>query len=1171
MKDNQNSRWNVNRIVIFLALVLSLVVFVVPFSVSGQVFDYGDVTFGSAGTPHEEYLATQLPAEAGKPVQWVKQVKVQNIYDQAESELIVAVPEDAQNIIVTEMGSNAVLSIEIGAGEITIRDSLEFMEEKSYMIKYETPSPEQSETTLTRDGEALVKNVIVSSEHHYEDVLTYTDIPEVEVQEAEESIRLYWFINGIRTDVTDDPGFDIQLYDTNNNGMYDRMSWVTPHLSTQIFEVVIFSDVDPGSYSNIGLTLLYPSDGEYITSTSRVGFNYSVQYNSSTTVYCNLTVDGDVKRENIPTLADMEITTYFNISSGQHDWNVNCEGSDGASNTSSTRSFTVDLDTPQVTLNTPDYHVSHTNSIQLNFTPVDVRYPVLVCDLSVNGALNQTDIIVNNNTLRTVSLVGLSNGVYDWNVSCEDAAGNVGSSEERVFYISQGTPSDYNISSNKASYFMGESGYLVIDAKPGSNLTMFVSTPLSDSFFEYHNGQTFPLIQVINYTNNAGTYSIDGIFTNGGDMYVVKTSFEVTNSFAADIEANKTTGEPGTEFTFEVTSAGGIGNVSFEWDFDDEETATGDEVTHTFDAVGEYIVEVTATDGKGNKVTDTVEIDVFNKHSVMVIVKELQTQHVLENVAVEIDDERKYTDSKGEANFSVYEGKRRVYVTHPGYEWVKQVRNITGDITITVELNNTGLTNYTPPAETEESSNQTAQQEQDAVTDAETLLSKVSTAIDGLESSDQAMKAVIGALGVESELQRARKELRQIIRDLGNAELSKDLTAEEKKSRIQNITARLEGFKDLIITVEVQDTTEYVDYPKTADISMLSSEYLRYKNLEYSKGQTKDYVEQNTELQKDLTITTRLSIVELTLLSGDTKKASVVINKLTKMPVDTKDTVLIEYVPKEVAESAADITQLTKFEIVKGDPILEFDASLDEYAYYVEAESSIEDLKKTKHVLLHKPAEKEEKGLVGITGFSILPKVKNPKLFAEVVIILLLLIAYLVYHFELIDKVREWRGKKDPGKAPYETDMAYKPESTIGSITRKVKTFVRKEDEKLMNELAHIRALMTTAHRHAADNQHDRAAGTYKDVMDAYTGLSQEAKSGVHHETTQVYNSILLSKAEHLLNEAFVHISNKQHDRAKDHYSEIKEIYPKLEKEHRAAVSERCMKLHARLFETSLT
>ena len=1157
---------NVKRLILLVFLSLFLAIVVSPTAVVAQIDSCSDVTASMMETPHSEYRSTQLPAEVGKPVQWVKQVDVQNLYDQTVSELTVTIPEGAMNVVVTDIRDKRALDAIVDSNEVTIIDSLGFNEQKTYVIKYETPAPEKSETPLTRDGEKLVKNVIVSSEEHYEDVLTYTAIPEIE--NAEDVVKLYWNINGMKTDVTDDPEFDFRFYDTDGDGLYDQISWIAPHLSTQIFEIIIFSDVDPGSYTDIGITLQNPADGEYIMSTNRVNFNYSVQYNSSTTVYCNLTIDGMVRRENIPTLADTEITTYFNLSSGQHSWFVSCQGDDGAANTSETRTFTIDLDNPVVTLNTADYYVSYENSIRLNFTPTDTKYPVMVCSLSINGALNRTGLIVSNNTKATILIPNLANGVYDWNVSCEDAASNIGRSEERVFYISAGTPSEFNISPNKDVYGMGEIGYLIINARTGSDLTMFVDSPNHESFFRYFTGETFPLVEMINFTNSAGTYNIDGIFTEGGDTYIVKTSFEVTNSFNVDIDANKTTGEPDETFKFEASSSGGIGNVSYEWDFGDDTTATGQKVEHKYGSVGEYEVEVTATDNKGNKVTDTQKINIFNKHNLQITIRELQTQHVMGDVPVEVDDERKYTNSKGMVNFTVYEGKRRIYVAYEGYEWVKQVRNITEDLAITIELNNTDP-NYTYSVEDEVDTEASAEAGS-AKQEAEALLAQVSAAMESLNSNDQATKAVMTSLGVEAGLQKARKQLRQVIRDLGNAESPTDMETDERESKIEASKKVIDELKSTITSIDVQDTTEFVDYPRASDISMVSEEYLMYKKLEYTKRKKQNYIKQNTELQTEVTFTTRLSVVDIEMLSGDKKTISVVINKLTKMPVDTAGMLIAEYIPKEAAQSVSEIIKLTEFEVIKSDPILKFSPDTESYAYYIDSAVDIEKLKKTKHIMLREPETKDEEGLAGVTGFSILSlmHIDNPKLAIELALIIMLLLAYIAYHFELIDRLKEWRKGK---QTVYETDMAYQPESRLESMFNKIKTFIKKEDELLVRELAHIRSLIVSAHKHAAEKDHDKASKTYGKIMESYKDLSREAKSNVHQETKHVFNRILLSKIDHLLDEAHIHLQNKDHDKAQSHYSEIKTLYAKLEKEHRAAVSERCMRLHERLFETSLT
>ena len=1148
-------------------IILFVMSFILAAAVVAQTTDTTDITMAAAGIPNTEYKATQLPAEVGKPVQWVKRVDIENMYDQTTTELSVNIPEDADKITAVDVADNKAMQVTVENQEAIINDSLEFNEKKTYLIRYETPAPEKTETPLVREGTQLTKNVVVSSEYHYQDILTYTQIPEMS-KSSSSNIRLYWQLDGTSKDVTADPEFDVRFYDTNGDGRYDRMSWMTPHLSTQIFEVVIYSTVDAGNYTNIAINLLSPTSSEYIRSNTKTGFNYSVQYNSSTLVYCNLSVDSIVKQANIPTASNTLINTYFNLSTGEHSWKVNCAGSDGATNTSETRTFTIDVDTPTVTLNVPDYYVSSTGTLQLNFTTIDNNYPVMICALSINNAINRTGIIASNNTLQTVSYSGVPNGVYKWNVSCDDGANNRGASEQRTYYISTGTPSEYNISPNKDAYAMGESGYFIISAKPGSNLTMFIDSPTHDSSFRYFNGRTFPIVEPINFTSNSGTYNIDGIFMNSGNMYVVKASFTVTNNFEASIGVNDTKTEPDQTLRFKANSTGGIGNVTFDWDFDDNTTTSGSAVDHAYSQVGEYIVRLTATDAKGNKATEEYTINVFNLHNIQIVVREKSTQRLVPNITVEVDDERKNTDQYGSVNFSVYEGKRRIYIANEHFDWVKQVRNITEDEVINIDLVPTGTSNYTYDFVVEEASNDTTSQENDTQQSGEVLLAEISAALETMESKDAATKQVMEALGARQNLETAQKDIRQILRDIGNTELSRNLTTEERNARIANITKRFSEINKTITGVDVLDTAEYVDYAKSSDVSMLSAEYIRFRKVNYSNREKEGYIKKNTEMQSQITIKTRLAIAALTLLSGDTKTISIVINDVESLPNDTTDTAIVEYVPKEIASSTSDMKVNSVFETVKSDPILKFSPTPGMYSYYVEKDVGLEELKKTKHVLLKEPL-KETAGLLGVTGFSIFPNVKfsNPKLALEILIMVALLLAYLAYQFEAVDRVKEYYKRK---RGEYSPDANTYDPTKNQSIATRMGEFIRKEETEFAHELTHIRALMTMAHAHAKNNRHEHAEETYKEIMEHYKILGQDAKAAVHMDTKAVYNSIMLSKINHSIEEAFKHIDNNDVEVAKSHYSEIKQLYSKLGKEHRATVSDKCIKLHEKIFELSL-
>ncbi len=101
----------------------------------------------------------------------------------------------------------------------------------SYEIFYETDPPEAAEEEIT----PYRKMIVISSAFNYTDVLAYTDIPE----SPRDSIKLYWYIDCIRTDVTRDERIDLKLVDSDGDNLVDRLQWTVPHLSNQTFEVDI--------------------------------------------------------------------------------------------------------------------------------------------------------------------------------------------------------------------------------------------------------------------------------------------------------------------------------------------------------------------------------------------------------------------------------------------------------------------------------------------------------------------------------------------------------------------------------------------------------------------------------------------------------------------------------------------------------------------------------------------------------------------------------------------------------------------------------------------------------------------------------------------------------------------------------------------------------------------
>ena len=130
--------------------------------------------------------------------------------------------------------------------EVIIKDMGE------YEVEYYTEAPVAFEEEIDK----YKKRIIVSGpELGYENILTFTTIPEILEIGKEGSLRVYWVEQG-----SYEP---FLAYDKDDNGFIDYIEWNTPHLSGQTFEISIMI-LNVQSYPTVGgdWTVLFNTTGK---------------------------------------------------------------------------------------------------------------------------------------------------------------------------------------------------------------------------------------------------------------------------------------------------------------------------------------------------------------------------------------------------------------------------------------------------------------------------------------------------------------------------------------------------------------------------------------------------------------------------------------------------------------------------------------------------------------------------------------------------------------------------------------------------------------------------------------------------------------------------------------------------------------------------------------------
>ncbi len=191
----------------------------------------------------------QYDAVLGKPVKWKKQIELPE-----KGNVKVELPKGSEKIVVSKiidresysekeasqkeesspsqgklLTENRKVKEKSNSIEVLIEDNSDL-----YEIEYETPAPYSSEEETEKGKKVIIAG---SEEVHYENVLAFTNLSESLDIRSPSELKIYWIEEEVYLPAE-------RVEDKDNNGFYDYVEWIVPHLSNQTFLITIQSGTE---------------------------------------------------------------------------------------------------------------------------------------------------------------------------------------------------------------------------------------------------------------------------------------------------------------------------------------------------------------------------------------------------------------------------------------------------------------------------------------------------------------------------------------------------------------------------------------------------------------------------------------------------------------------------------------------------------------------------------------------------------------------------------------------------------------------------------------------------------------------------------------------------------------------------------------------------------------
>jgi hypothetical protein len=357
-----------------------------------------------------------------------------------------------------------------------------------------------------------------------------------------------------------------------------------------------------------------------------------------------------------------------------------------------TINLSVDGKNENVTINESD-----TVNITARIDIKEGRLELLINDEIKNTTINQTE----NRTI-THNKKFTEPGIYEIKARYNETENYT--SKEIILEVT--VQESLIIQTNKDKYNLGEQGIYYLYAPLGTIVEIEIckNDTINIGFTKCYSKEQKPITEATATLEKDGKKwtSITLDKTLKPTLHELRAKIsgtEITRTTTYDVIDNmiletsgKTKLKLNEETTLKATIKGGITPHTYTWTLPDGTTRTGSELKIKYATEGNREIKITAKDKEGNTKEEKITLDVRPYYDLTIEIKNLQNQ-VIKDAIITIGDEKGTTDNTGKTKFNLAKDEYNIKIDAEGYRTKTETIDLNAVTSMTIKLEQITTTN----------------------------------------------------------------------------------------------------------------------------------------------------------------------------------------------------------------------------------------------------------------------------------------------------------------------------------------------------------------------------------------------------------------------------------------------------------------------------------------------